>query len=59
MTTHNNTCRAEAAIMQRMNDAIREDEEPLLGHFKKRIIKYKDHFLFRNHYVRLLHPLMI
>lgn len=55
MTTHHNTCRAEASIMQRIRDTVPDDEDQItsLRIYKERIMKYKDHFLFRNHYVRL------
>lgn len=52
MTTHHNTCRAEAAIMQRLQNTMSDDEDLIssLRIYKDRIVKYKDHFLFRNHY---------
>jgi hypothetical protein len=54
MTTHHNTCRAEAAIMQRMNNTVPDEEELItpLRLYKERVIRLKEHFLFRNHYVR-------
>jgi hypothetical protein len=52
MLTHHNTCRAEASIMQRLRDSVNDDEELItsLRVYKDRIVKYKESFLFRNHY---------
>ncbi len=44
---HNNTCRAEAAIMQRLRDTECDDS---LNAYKGHIVHYIDNFLFRNHY---------
>ncbi|CDW76326.1 related to dual specificity protein kinase pom1 [Stylonychia lemnae] len=52
-TSHHNTCRAEAQIMQRLRNTISDEEEIVntLRLFKTRILKYIDSFLFRNHYI--------
>ncbi len=47
---HNNTCRAEAAIMQRIRDTVCDEG---LSFYKRHIVEYVDHFLFRNHYVSI------
>ena len=56
MTTHHNTCRAEASIMHRLKDTISDDDDLIssLRVYKDRIVKFYDHFLFRNHYVRTI-----
>ena len=41
------TCRAEAAIMQRLRDTVCDES---LEFYKQHIVSYIDHFLFRNHY---------
>jgi hypothetical protein len=53
---HHNTCRAEASIMQRISNIIPDDDDIItsLRLYKDRIVRYKDHFLFRNHYVTYL-----
>lgn len=56
MTTHHNTCRAEASIMQRLRDTVPDDEDMItsLRIYKDKIVKFKEHFLFRNHYVTII-----
>lgn len=53
MVTHHNTCRAEAAVMQRLRDYVSDEEDFInsLRVYKERIVHYVDSFLFRNHYV--------
>ncbi len=53
MVTHHNTCRAEAAVMQRLRDYVSDEEDFMtsLRLYKDRIVHYVDSFLFRNHYV--------
>lgn len=55
MTTHHNTCRAEASIMARLRDTVPDDEDMVtsLRLYKSRIGKYYESFLFRNHYVSI------
>ena len=50
-TQHNNTCRAEASMMQRLRDTVCDDS---LSYYKDRIVQYYDHCLFRSHYVRVI-----
>jgi dual specificity tyrosine-phosphorylation-regulated kinase 2/3/4 len=56
MLTHHNTCRAEASVMQRLRDAISDEEDLItsLRIYKDRIVRYYESFLFRNHYVSYL-----
>lgn len=56
MTTHHNTCRAEASIMSRLRDAISDEEEIItsLRLYKNKIVHFVESFLFRNHYVNKL-----
>jgi hypothetical protein len=47
--------------MTRLNTIVSDDEEPTnsLRIYKDRIVRFKDSFLFRNHYVRIFFAYLI
>ena len=58
---NHNSCRHEANIMQRIREGMPESEELVtpLRIYKERVVKFKETFIFRNHYVSEINSIVI